>query len=498
MSGSAIPMPAATSIAADAAEKQRDKALALLDALAAKAKLLGAPLGAQRASQVSSHFKRLSAKDAYQWLNPPLFKQEVEDHLSARTEKWYRWRNVFSLLPLILTWLALSLATLAYQQDLQVYKASDNGQSFLSLWQSGFHGNMPFSLTITNTGFTDVILLALCLFFTIQAQRRESAAQRDSAAFVKQLDEATTELLKASDMLGAVMISDDVSAQSVAETIQLVINETMQATRDLSQRTEQLVTQLQGDLTKLHDELNGNQQQLEELTSATSGLTTAAEALAKNAGTYTTIGNQLSSQIGELNTTQQGLVRELAPISGDMKTAATEVSAVSKELTAGLKPSLTEMTQSVVDASTKISTVNERLKVAADEINGAAVGLGQVNIDVTQLNATQNALRDDLQKIGASADSVKTVAEQITKEMQPHIAQIGGNVSSATRDLEQYEKRMVAATDQLELAASELAAAASQLAVILGSPGAFPGPGSTAKGGKGKAGKTKRGPFGWW
>ena len=105
----------------------------------------------------------------------------------------HRFRNFFSLAPLILTWLALYNAVSSYQTYLQTHH-DDKPKAFLDLWQSGFDGITSFKFT--DAAFIDVVFLLLYLGFVLLTHEMERRAHTQAVDFVKKLQSKVDELMK--------------------------------------------------------------------------------------------------------------------------------------------------------------------------------------------------------------------------------------------------------------------------------------------------------------
>ena len=135
--------------------------------IANEARLLGAYEGSRRITLVESNLERLSPDNAYQWIDPFAIKQEVLEHQSRQADGLNAIRNTLVLLPLIITWLALSLATINYQQYINA-NPSKITIPFLKLWQDGFGGR---SFNFAETGLLDFLVLVLILCLVVRSDR---------------------------------------------------------------------------------------------------------------------------------------------------------------------------------------------------------------------------------------------------------------------------------------------------------------------------------------
>ena len=144
--------------------------------------------GAQRVEIVCENFKFLTFEEAYRVIDPDAFQDEFEEtQLHKRHVKFLNYmRIILSLLPLILTWLALFSAASGYQDYLKNH-SEDGSVAFLQLWQGGFHNASPLAsfFTFSTTAIINVILLILLLTSTILALRLEHSAHQVSKQFAR-------------------------------------------------------------------------------------------------------------------------------------------------------------------------------------------------------------------------------------------------------------------------------------------------------------------------
>ncbi len=147
-------------------------------------KQCGAREGAERLEWVRQEFHRLSIDEAYQIIRPEDIVTEAEEATLRRFGLLHVVRNILSILPIVLTWFALGLAAISYQQDLATKKyQNDLYQPFLKLWQEGFHGTdfYPFSVA----AFVDfgllLCLIALVIFIPIFESLAVQGKQRKLA-----------------------------------------------------------------------------------------------------------------------------------------------------------------------------------------------------------------------------------------------------------------------------------------------------------------------------
>lgn len=364
--------------------------------LAKQARALGVSNGAQRLELVNEHLERLAPEIAFQWIDPVAFKREMEEARSRQSDWIHVLRNALALGPLLLTWLALSLATIAYQNDLNTYP-SDRDIPFLKLWQDGFHGSTP--LTFAFTGITDFVMLFAILALTVWSYLIERRAAADTDVVAGHLQAVTGTLIRLVDTNGLIKISPEASVSDVANAVQIVINRAMQASQQVVDRAlgsiEQtvqrsddlyrgqvmpLMSQFRTDMASLHTELSNYQHRLDDLTGASAQLGGAASSLADNAGAYTTAATTIRDQVSALNTTQQALVREISGVGTGISRAATSVEGVARELSTGMRTDIEAMTANITRAAETLRQVELQLQVTTLQMQRATATLANVDI----------------------------------------------------------------------------------------------------------------------
>jgi hypothetical protein len=100
-------------------------------------------------------------------------------------------RNVLALAPLVLTWIALKVASEAYHAQL-AKNSSLLGTPFLDLWQGGFGGRL--GLTFSTTATWDFVLLFLLLLLTIALHIGEGIEERRANTIIGDLNRGLTKL----------------------------------------------------------------------------------------------------------------------------------------------------------------------------------------------------------------------------------------------------------------------------------------------------------------
>jgi ABC-type transporter Mla subunit MlaD len=216
------------------------------------AKDLHAEEGARRLELICIHYDTLSPEKTYSWVDPVGFQHEVEEAISLR---WYvRYghivRNCLSVVPLIITWFALYTATAAYPLD---HNKRDAGKSFLQLWQEGFSGvaaPFPFIsffripvITFSEVATFDVFFLLMYFILIWYTSGMESRAYAISTKFVRQLQEATKELMVARKEI-LIISKDQTSNENLAAALKLALAESAKASNRLVTNTKEAIEEL--------------------------------------------------------------------------------------------------------------------------------------------------------------------------------------------------------------------------------------------------------------
>ena len=151
---------------------------------------------AKRIEFVRQKCETLSPEEMYLILNPADIEQTAESQFSQKARWRESLRNAILFLPLIVTWLSFSLASIAFVQSAAVNQ-NVNGQSFFGLWINGFPdlsylaiGPLHLSLlvghwrwfTFTSTAFADFLLLAIIVIVNQFVHVAEGHARQDAIA----------------------------------------------------------------------------------------------------------------------------------------------------------------------------------------------------------------------------------------------------------------------------------------------------------------------------
>lgn len=436
--------------------------------LVAEADKLKAREGARRLIFICDNYDRLTPETAYRWLDPLAFQHEVEDARAQRVWGWHLLRNCVSILPLILTWLALFLALTAYQGDTY---SGDAGKSFLQLWQEGFHGGT--GLTFSMAAITDVGLLVFYLILIGVTSWTDGKAYARSTKFAATLQTTTEELMHT--IANSPAISGDKSAiQNVAAAVQQVVDNAMKANKDMLAQimadnkqalegavrlVQQLGQQFQNEFTQIAQDaksiiaqvtqksqqaiddsnnrsdtffrrvsgsvgtfetsvqnletvLKNYQAKLDEIQDAIGKMTAASAGLASNAARYTQIGLDISKNTEILNKTMSSVLQQIGSVSQGITNAAAEMNKSSLNMEGAAKQ--VEKVATQLDSGIQ-STLKTMYTEVTRSTNAMSAGVTQAARDLSRgaVNAA-DSLRDITPDLDRASTALQNTADQLS------------------------------------------------------------------------------------
>jgi hypothetical protein len=133
-----------------------------------------------------------SPEEIYLLLDPVKVEMAAEAQLSRRAHTIESWRNGLILLPLMLTWLSLGLASFAYAETYSRHPE----QPFLKQWADGFPDAMWWTPNFIATAGADVVLITILLVLTIWSQSIENGARNKAAKIRSWLEDELYHLAK--------------------------------------------------------------------------------------------------------------------------------------------------------------------------------------------------------------------------------------------------------------------------------------------------------------
>ncbi|QXJ21486.1 hypothetical protein AGRA3207_002345 [Actinomadura graeca] len=380
----------------------------------------------------------------------------------ARVRRIVGWRNATALLPLMITWIALAVASWDYQRTVRAHPELTT-QPFLVLWQRRFDGSpLP---TFAETALLSFVLLLAVLALTVWAHRLESAANAELAEVGALADDAL-------DHLGLTVESGDVkppeNAREWAEAAQRVLTETQEMIR-LAVRDTARLAENNGAVSKAAtdrlEELQVHAKKLLEGVSKETGEVLSALQM-QGEQTTTRVGAEATAvlrQAGEANRQlidQQmvplfkGFKDALADYRGDQEVYRASAAALSggvKDLTAaaaGLAGGVGGFTEAA-------ASIDERLKVIGTSQTGLVDRIGEHS---EGLAAATTELRGVAELV---AGDMKGGLEELTR----NVVDAGASLVAVQRDLAAAGTSLSAVTHTMQSTAADLASAAASVAM---------------------------------
>ncbi len=389
--------------------------------LAAFARVPGAvaPNSIRRLQEVSNNYTKLTPEAAYQLLNPVEFAQEVEEAHLKQLNRLVFWRNVFSILPLVTTWLALFDAARGYAADpnaIKIPEGANAPNSFFVLWQSSFNGHSV--LNFQSTALIDVVWLSLFLIFTLLVQQREHQAQVAANEISATYQELAMRLIGVVANRGSLQLGANADPLTLVATINEAINRAIETSREITddaknalgvmqQSVQALVTDLAAKLVAVEQQMHGLATASATLGTETGKLSQGAADLVTNSTRFIQAGQSFDQHVTELKQTEQTLTSSLTGITGGVTSAVqgmTTATTSSQQLTATLRGEVQQISALLTQTAQQLgATIAQMSSDINTNVSGGAQNLTNAQ---KQLSQTENALR-------TASDQMERAAIQI-------------------------------------------------------------------------------------
>ena len=166
----------------------------------------------KRLQYLRDGYETLSPEEMYLIVNPAEVGATAEAQFIRKARRLVGWRNGLVLLPLMITWLSLGLASIAYAQSIAL-DPKLVAQPFLKQWADGFPKISTLDITFVHIplavngirlftfgeiALIDCILLAILLCITLTTQFQETRAHKRSVELSTWLEEELYELSRES------------------------------------------------------------------------------------------------------------------------------------------------------------------------------------------------------------------------------------------------------------------------------------------------------------
>lgn len=397
-----------------------------LNVLLDEGRRLGATEGPQRLELISEQYDQLSPNSAYLWIDPSAFQLEIEE---AQIHKFslefaHFFRNILSLAPLIMTWLALFIAVGSYQKYILAHP--NDRTSFLQLWQSGFAGTTWFTFTLA--AGIDVILLTCYLLFILLVHEMERRAHTRSVAFTHRLQGKIDELLTCVATDGILHVSDQADIDKVVDAVKKVVDSAtssvQQAMDGATDTIKQFVFQA-SDANKLFiDKANdANKLAMSNFEQSLKTYVTDTQVAVKLVvDTATQSISSLDNKVDTLLTQQ--VMPLMTDFHRDMQTLHTELGNYQGRLN-----DLTNASQQLATASQELADASQTLTKNADDY----ITIGRdISAQIGSLNRTQEDLLSQIQTV---ASGISTAAGNMTTATT-NMIKATGTIDNVTRQMQ--------------------------------------------------------------
>jgi len=411
--------------------------------------------------------------------------------VSHSRRSWRAWLeeapSVLVFFPVLVTWLGLAAATVAYGRMLgdPATRGEAEGRSFLQLWQEGFAGKLP---SVFNFGHMSVVALAaigLLVGVTVAGvvvRRRDETARSAAATAVR--DRLRASLIRAQLVLNRRRLASPArfaaELSQAAQRLGELLSRTGAAQRstasladrnaNAAERLTASITELRGAVTQL--ELTGGEirSATDTLQSATNvlreDLTTRAAAAATRLETATgsavsrmdTSSDRVAAQVASLRTTAEATLQDAA---GRIDQALAGVADRIEASTDALREAGRAYAQTVADSSRQAS-------VDIGQFYGEAVATAAVSLAsrMAQIGADLNAA------VRSVRDSAETNARSV-RDTGAVLTALATKLTEATAAIDETAGR-IEATVARQADAAVTAGEAAPDPIPTGAPAAAP------------------------
>jgi coenzyme F420-reducing hydrogenase delta subunit len=359
-------------------------------------------------------------------------------------------RNVLTLLPILLTWLALFFAGGAYRDAVQADPALTQ-EPFLLLWEQGFNGyaqgglGLLSMLTLSNVAITDVAVIAVVVLVTGYIHRETNIKQTHRARRAVELQEQLSQAL----WLAAMQLAQRVSVRVQQDQLRVV--------------TEQLLDELRAERERIRELAETRAQEIQGLSSFVKQFRSGVRDLAHAADVLR--ADQLA--LVELG---GAVYDQLAMVSGRTAEASHAIDGIEQQLSRSSQTAITKLDTILVAIDGLRDSSRQSIESALKGIE-ASVGmiegrypqiesaLRELDVQVIRTSSlVMQALSDDrvtsaVAGIKAAVDELGTVGRDQSEELRglkgDWHAQIG-LVASAEQSLRQASASVGGLVDRLE------------------------------------------------
>ena len=408
----------------------------------------GATAAAKRVGEIDGYIDTLDYSGLETRVDPDLASEELAAAHQAKVRGAHMWRNLIALVPLLVTWLALGLASREYRNELTRVPA-DATKPFLLLWEQGFGHHDWWYPTFAKIALVDFVILLMVLWQTWRVHQRENTEDRSRTEVMHSLWSALDALKVAVDQSRP---RPPATAEDWADAARHIIADAMKQTKLLSESSKQAIEEASSRLSGIQDQgrefiaqfsteiqrtLVSVREQNEQFIQQTARESQATLQLLVEQQMEPLL-NQLSAMMAEFGRHQETYragIADLAQGVSIIKGSAQEL-AESARAYNGIADSITKNLESIATSQEKF---------ASTVISSAA----SMESAATAMNGTKDVLRT---------------------ELRDGVSQMAANVTAASRDLAAVEESLADTSKALDSATKALARVATDLRAAVAVP----------------------------
>jgi len=402
-------------------------------------------------SNSSKSFDHLLNLDLYQAINADTIERRAVEFDSPSTGLGCSEtiRNALVLFPILITWIALSVASYNYAQTVADPRfASDATKPFLLLWEQGFPIGVFTWLRFSWVAGIDfailLVIIVLTLYFHFRTEVQSQQIKRKAVELRQEVEDvlwrlsqlfSQRRLLRAPDQ-GALEAANKMN--ETALTLESAVNalkidaDTAASRVDTLNKLHQSFSQQQGELRA---QFSGLHQQQLQLTSQVSTSVQQLEAATKDMrADLQRVSGELSQAVNSAkeaaNAASSGLALAQKAVDEAGRTA-TAVSGVEKQLGAvvgqlgGVTGSLAQTNRTLDATVNEAARLNQGIQQATQNINAVVAKIDGVAAKIDTVATKIDALPANLQGISISLRTSAQQTENTAKATAGLVSQIG-------------------------------------------------------------------------
>lgn len=408
----------------------------------------GATRAAGRLLEIDADISRLDYPALETRVDPDLANEELADSYRTKVRVAHMLRNIIALVPLLITWLALSWASREYRNEL-ARVPSDSTKPFLLLWEQGFGQHGFFVPTFAEVALVDFGLIVLLVGLTGWVFQSEGRDEKTRSKVMHTLWTA----------LAAVKIAVDqgaprppATAQEWADAARRIISEAMEQTRLLSESSRKAIEEASDRLEGIQDE----------------GREFIKEYSAEIKATLVSVRQDNEEFVrmvaSESRETLRLLVQQqMEPLLNQLRTMLGEFGHHQETYRTGIS--------ALANGVTSIKGSARDLAESARAHNNAAESITK---NLESISVSQSKLASTLTSSTASMESAASAMGQIKDvlrtELRNGVKQMADNVTAASGHLTAIERNLAATSTALDSSSIALNRTAAELHRITATP----------------------------